>query len=170
MLASRSLPWVLGGGLLLLACTAKVVHSPDGSGGNGAGSLEGSSGEATFGNGTGQAGSSGQAACPNCPAASGVQLCCAEVCGYLNTESGECVPSVAGSHFSRWSPRPKECCARQPPCAKTVTAVRRRSPRKAALAPKIGTATTALCRGSRAGCAVWLGSGSRSDPISPAPT
>jgi len=99
MLASRSLPWVLGGGLLLLACTAKVVHSPDGSGGNGAGSLEGSSGEATFGKGTGQAGSSGQAACPNCPAASGVQLCCAEVCGYLNTESGECVPSVAGSQF-----------------------------------------------------------------------
>lgn len=96
MLASRSLCWVLSGGLLL-ACNAKVVHSPDGSGGNAAGSLDASSGEASGGKAAGQAGSNGEPACPECPAAADVQLCCAEVCGFLNTESGECVPSVAGS-------------------------------------------------------------------------
>lgn len=98
MLASRSLRWVLGASLLL-ACNAKVVHSPDGSGGNAAGGFVGSSGEASGGQATGQAGSSAEPTCPNCPAAADVQLCCAEVCGFLNTESDECVPSIAGSQI-----------------------------------------------------------------------
>lgn len=113
MLASRRLPWLLCGSVLL-ACNAKVVHSPDGSGG-GTGSLDGSSGEAS--GGKGHAGSSGEPGCPNCPAAPGVQLCCAEVCGYLNTESGECVPSVAGSQvFSIVTAPEGALCKARPLC------------------------------------------------------
>jgi hypothetical protein len=116
VLASRSLWWVFGGSLLL-ACNAKVAHSPDGNGGNGADSLDGSSDEASGGKATGRAGSGQESACPNCPAAAGVQLCCAEVCGYLNTESGECVPSIAGSQvFSMVTAPEGSLCKARPLC------------------------------------------------------
>jgi len=116
MLASRRLCRVLAGSLLL-ACNAKVAHSPDGREENAAGGLVGSSGEAGGGKAPGQAGSNGGPACPNCPAAADVQLCCAEVCGYLNTESSECVPSVAGSQvFSMVTAPEGALCKALPLC------------------------------------------------------
>ena len=118
MHASRGLWWMLGGGLWLLACNG-TVNSPDGSGGATPGSINGTAGEASgtisFGGaaGTGVGGASG---CPGCPTAEGIQLCCADYCGYLNTESQECVSSIASSR-----PRPVvtgqgELCAVKPLC------------------------------------------------------
>jgi hypothetical protein len=129
MLASRSLCWVLSSGLLL-ACNGKVVDSPDDAGGGGAGSLDGSSGDASGGNTTagttgaggaagsnGFAGSSGARICPDCPAAPGVQLCCADFCGYLNTESLDCVPALAGSRIVPIVTAPQgELCATRSQC------------------------------------------------------
>jgi len=84
--------WALGG-CLLLACSGKAVQSPDGSGGSAASSSGGSFAAASGGT----AGKAAEPSCPNCPMAPAVQPCCEEVCGYLNTDSGECVPSIAGS-------------------------------------------------------------------------
>jgi len=99
MLASRGLSRLLGSALLL-ACNGKSLDAQNGGGmGAGAGGVGGATNQLDLGAGSAGSGaeSGSRAACPECPAALDVQLCCAEVCGYLNTESGECVPSIAGS-------------------------------------------------------------------------
>ncbi len=141
MLASHAVWWVLGSGLLL-ACNGQVVDSPDGGGGGAAGSVDGylpgtSGSKATAAGATGArggadpnglAGASGETACPDCPAALGVQLCCTDFCGYLNTESRECEPALDGSRIlpivtapqgelcrARWQCESSEGCPPQLP-------------------------------------------------------
>jgi hypothetical protein len=88
--------------LALLSC-AKTAREPSGAGGADhsvdltAG--EGGTSPASAGTSASSGGSGTGTTCSHCPSAEGVQLCCDEYCGYLNVETDQCEPSVAGSRI-----------------------------------------------------------------------
>jgi len=103
----------------LASCSAKTAHAPGGPSG-------GAASEASAGEGAGATGpnltvggsvSGGAGACSSCPHADGIESCCDQFCGYLNTESKECTASLAGSRVLPVVTAPTgELCPDRPAC------------------------------------------------------